>query len=207
MPTQLVQANYFSPLNILHFLFFFSGISALIYQVIWQRMLFTFFGVDLESITIIVSVFMFGLGVGGLVGGFLANRLPSQQLILYILIEIGIAIFGFFSPTIINAVGHATVNNSEIITVMLSFTILAFPTVLMGATLPILVSHVNQFDHNIGKSVGGLYFMNTLGGAVGAFLAGFVFLFYIGLSGAIYCAAGTNLFIAAIALVVFRGEK
>lgn len=49
---------------ILSFLFFFSGCAALIYQVIWQRMLFTIFGVNLESVTIIVSVFMFGLGVG-----------------------------------------------------------------------------------------------------------------------------------------------
>ena len=38
--------------------FFLSGIAALIYQIAWQRMLFTAFGVDLESITIIISVFM-----------------------------------------------------------------------------------------------------------------------------------------------------
>jgi hypothetical protein len=49
---------------VLSILFFFSGTAALIYQVMWQRMLFTLFGVDLESITIIVSVFMFGLGIG-----------------------------------------------------------------------------------------------------------------------------------------------
>ena len=42
-------------------IFFMSGFSALIYQIAWQRMLFTAFGVDLESITVIISVFMAGL--------------------------------------------------------------------------------------------------------------------------------------------------
>jgi len=42
--------------------FFMSGFAALIYQIAWQRMLFTAFGVDLESITIIIAVFMAGLG-------------------------------------------------------------------------------------------------------------------------------------------------
>jgi hypothetical protein len=45
-------------------IFFVSGFSALIYQVCWQRLLFTGFGIDLTSITIIVSVFMAGLGIG-----------------------------------------------------------------------------------------------------------------------------------------------
>ena len=50
-------------------LFFVSGIAALIYQVCWQRLLFEAFGVDMESVTIIVSTFMLGLGLGALVGG------------------------------------------------------------------------------------------------------------------------------------------
>src|SRR5579862_9409375 len=80
---------------ILCLLFFCSGCAALIYQVMWQRMLFTVFGVDLQSITIIVSVFMFGLGVGGLLGGSIADRMNSHLLILYVCIEILIALFGF----------------------------------------------------------------------------------------------------------------
>ena len=60
--------------------FFLSGVSALTYQVTWQRLLYAQFGVDLQSITIIVSCFMLGLGVGSLVGGWLADRLPSKAL-------------------------------------------------------------------------------------------------------------------------------
>ena len=57
--------------------FFISGFSALIYQVCWQRILFTGFGVDLTSITVIVSVFMAGLGVGAYFGGRIADRFKT----------------------------------------------------------------------------------------------------------------------------------
>lgn len=187
-------------------LFFLSGCSALIYQVTWERMLFTLFGVDLESITIIVSVFMFGLGVGGILGGLLADRFPHHLLWLYILIELGIALFGFSSPTIIHFFGDTTLSQSEWTTALFSYCILAVPTCLMGATFPILVTHVNQSNHNIGRSVGSLYFANTLGGALGAYFAGFVLLYTFDLVGAINQAAILNLIIATIAWLVFRRE-
>ena len=47
-------------------LFFLSGFAALLYQVAWQRELFAWFGVDLDSVSTIVSVFMLGLGVGAM---------------------------------------------------------------------------------------------------------------------------------------------
>ena len=50
-------------------LFFFSGFPALIYQLTWQRALFRIFGVNIESVTIVVTAFMLGLGLGSLAGG------------------------------------------------------------------------------------------------------------------------------------------
>src|SRR5436853_4397413 len=55
-------------------LFFFSGFPALIYQLTWQRALFRIFGVNMESVTIVVTAFMLGLGVGSLAGGWLSQR-------------------------------------------------------------------------------------------------------------------------------------
>jgi predicted membrane-bound spermidine synthase len=192
---------------ILYGLFFCSGCSALIYQVMWQRMLFTVFGVDLESITIVVSVFMFGLGIGGLIGGRLADRMPTRLLSLYVAIELYIAIFGFFSPAIIDLMGNALFSGNEFVTAVVSFLILAIPTLLMGTTFPILVTHVNRYNQNIGDSVGGLYFVNTLGGAMGAYFSGFVLLYSMDIAGAINRAALLNLFIAFVALLVFRRQK
>lgn len=57
-----------------YILFFLSGFPALLYQIVWQRSLFTLFGVNVESVTVVVAVFMLGLGLGSLVGGYLSNR-------------------------------------------------------------------------------------------------------------------------------------
>lgn len=192
---------------VLYVLFFLSGCSALIYQVMWQRMLFTAFGVDLVSITIIVSVFMFGLGVGGLLGGWLADHFPKRLLTLYVIIELGIAAFGFVSPVLIEAMGQSLFSSSEGLTALSSFIILALPTLLMGATFPVLVMHVNLHKQNIGDSVGGLYFANTLGGAMGAYLAGFILLYALDMAGAITFAALLNLAIAVTAYMVFRRPR
>jgi predicted membrane-bound spermidine synthase len=192
---------------ILYALFFCSGCSALIYQVMWERMLFTAFGVDLASITIIVSVFMFGLGMGGLCGGYLADLLPRRLLSLYICIELGIAVFGFASPWLIGLLGDALFSSSGFMTAIASFIILAIPTILMGATFPILVTHVNAYHQQVGRSVGSLYFANTLGGAAGAYCAGFILLYSLDVPASINRAAFLNLAIAVVAWMVFRRDS
>lgn len=193
--------------GILYALFFCSGLSALLYQIMWERMLFTEFGVDLESITIIVSVFMFGLGIGGLWGGYLADSLAAKLLGLYVVMEMGIALFGWCSPDLINMMGVILFTGNKWATVCASFLVLAFPTILMGATFPVLVTHVNQSIQNIGSAVGGLYFVNTLGAALGAYFAGFVLLYTLDIGEIIQRAALLNTAIAFVAFLVFRKPK
>ena len=60
--------------RVLCVLFFFSGFPALIYQLIWQRELFLIFGTNIELVTIVVTAFMLGLGLGSLAGGWLSKR-------------------------------------------------------------------------------------------------------------------------------------
>ncbi len=78
-----------------------------------------------------------------------------------------------------------------------NFLLLLFPTMLMGATLPILVTHVMRYYRNIGVSIGLLYFANTLGAALGAALTGMLVLYYFGLSATIYFAALLNVIVSA----------
>ncbi len=59
-------------------LFLISGFAALIYQLSWQRVLFATFGIDMESVTLVVSVFMFGLGIGSIIGGIVSERFPGN---------------------------------------------------------------------------------------------------------------------------------
>ena len=188
-------------------LFLFSGMAALIYQVCWQRLLFQSVGVDLQSVTIIVSTFMFGLGLGALVGGELADIFPERSLGLFALIELFTGMFGIGSPWLIRAVNTATVHSSVAVISTVNFALLLIPTTLMGATLPILVTHVLRTYRNLGVSVGVLYFSNTLGASLGAFLTGFLILYYCGLTETICIAAGLNVAVSALVWLTMRGER
>jgi MFS family permease len=187
-------------------LFVVSGAAALIYQVCWQRMLFEGFGVDIESVTIIVSAFMLGLGLGSLAGGELADRYPRRLIALFAVIELCTAAFGFSSPNLIHAAGRFAVNHSLFEIGLLNFALLLIPTTLMGATLPILVAHAVGVYRSVGVSVGALYFANTLGAALGAAFTGFVALFYLGLTSTIYLAALLNIGVSAAVWRSLRSE-
>src|SRR6266545_1119360 len=81
----------------LYALFFLSGFPALLYQVVWQRALFTIYGVNIESVTVVVSAFMLGLGLGSLGGGWLSERPGMPLLAVFGIAELGIGLFGVFS--------------------------------------------------------------------------------------------------------------
>ena len=88
----------------LAFIFFLSGFASLIYQVAWQRLLTLHYGVGPLSVTLIVSIYMAGLGVGGLLGGFLAERI-KQRLALYCIVELLIGVFGLVSLPFLDLLG------------------------------------------------------------------------------------------------------
>lgn len=182
-------------------LFFVSGAAAMVYQVCWQRLLFTSFGVDIESVTIVVSVFMLGLGLGALVGGQLADRYPRDTLRLFAASEFGIGVFGWFSPDLLRAAAIAFVDAPHAVMAMVNFGLLLVPTSLMGATLPVLVSHVTRVWQNVGRSIGLLYQVNTLGAALGIAGVGLVWFLFFDLDAAIRFAATLNVAISLLTLI------
>src|ERR1700761_1607320 len=96
--------------RILCVLFFFSGFPALIYQLTWQRSLFRIFGVNSESVTIVVTAFMLGLGLGSLLGGWITKRKDIKPLFLLGVIELSTAVFGLVSLPLFEQVGHLVLN-------------------------------------------------------------------------------------------------
>ena len=187
-------------------IFFISGLSALIYQVCWQRLLFTGFGVDLTSITVIVSVFMAGLGIGAFFGGRIADKFSKNIIILFCLIEFGIGCFGLLSHQLILNLQDMLIHANLVMTALGSFILLLFPTFLMGTTLPLLTSFFNQHIQNIGDAIGQLYFYNTLGAAFGALATGFILFNQLTLSHTIYIAAMLNLGISFLVFIAY-GRK
>jgi MFS family permease len=180
-------------------LFFLSGFAALLYQIAWQRELFGWYGVDLDSVSAIVSVFMLGLGVGAMAGGWLADRFAQRRILIFSLIELTMGVFGFFSLDIVDGVGALLGADSLPRLVVLTFLVFVVPTCAMGATLPVLVTELVDITDNVGFSTGTLYFINTLGAAAGALAGGLVLLSLYGLDGVVAIAAVLNLSVSAVA--------
>jgi hypothetical protein len=192
------RRTLYASLGYLSFLFLISGLAALIYQIVWQRVLYAAFGVNIESITIIVSIFMFGLGLGSLVGGILASRFARHAPALFLLCELGIGAFGLVSLPLIHAVARLTLHGSLFTITLTIFALLAIPTMLMGATLPILVTHLHRHYQSVGRSVGLLYFINTLGSAAACFLTADVLFYFFGQRASVLVAAGCNLLVGLL---------
>lgn len=181
------------------FLFLVSGFSALIYQVVWQRVLFATFGINSESVTVIVSVFMFGLGIGALGGGWIQQRFPRHLLHIFLALEVLIGLFGLISTDLIRWTGAAAGSTSATGLVFWTYLILALPTMFMGATLPVLVAWLEGYVRNIGKSVGYLYAFNAFGSAIAAFVTVEVMFQLLGLQASVYAAAACNV-VTAVAV-------
>lgn len=173
--------------------FFLSGFAALVYQIAWQRLLFTIVGVDIESITIVVSSFMLGMGLGAILGGQLADRFPQRILLAFCICEALIAAYGLASVDLLMASAELFSGLARPAAAMLSFALLLPPTVCMGATLPMLIAQAFQHSRSVGVSTGTLYFINTLGAASGAFAIGFLLLYWLDIRQTVALAAGLNL--------------
>lgn len=181
-----------------------SGICALLYQLIWQRALLLIYGSNIESVTMVVSAFMLGLGLGSLLGGAVSKRPGVPLLFLFGCVEILIGAYGAISLSLFEAVGEATGTGSPLATGVLCFLLVLVPTLLMGSTLPLLVAHYVNASGNVGYSVSMLYFVNTLGAGIGALLAAFFILGALGLQNSILLAVALNLLAGATILSFWK---
>lgn len=188
--------------SLLSFIFLFSGFTALMYQVAWQRLLTVYYGVGSISITLIVSVYMFGLGLGALLGGFLAER-SRNKIILYFIVELLIGCFGLISLPFLDFLGRYTAGSDYLLSFLYIFIFLSLPTILMGITLPLLTKIFNSLTRNFLGTVSFLYFINTIGAAVGAVFASYVIISFWGLDSAVYCAVAINF---VLALLIFSAK-
>jgi len=192
------RKEFFQSQGWLALLFFISGFAALIYQIVWERALFAAFGVNIESITIVVSLFMLGLGLGSIGGGLVARRLPHQSPRLFLACEIAIGVFGLVSLPLIQRLSGLVLHQSLPVVSLAIFALLCVPTMLMGATLPILVSHLYRHYRNLGQSVGILYCINTAGSAIACFLTADLLFVLLGEHGSVYVAVACNFLVGIL---------
>jgi spermidine synthase len=188
-------------------LFLCSGMPALIYQIVWQRVLFSIYGVNSQSVAVVVTAFMLGLGIGSLAGGRLSARFPRRAILIFGIAELGVAAFGLCSLRIFQWAAAHTAGANLPAVILFSLLLLLFPTILMGATLPLLVEHLVLHTNRVGPAVSTLYFANTFGSAIACYLCATFLLRDFGQSGSVSIAACLNAAVGGAAYLYSRREK
>jgi spermidine synthase len=191
--------------------FFLSGFAALLYQVIWQRMLVFFSGADVYSVTLIVTAFMAGLGVGNLAGGYLSDRLSKRlNLVMFVVAELAIMLFGILSKGFFYDFlyrRHADLGQSGFLQWAILFFSLLWPTFFMGVSLPFLAKALIRDVSDAAPTIGRLYGTNALGAAGGALITTWVLLPRLGLEHALNVGAALNLICASALALLFALKR
>lgn len=201
-------------MKILAVLFFASGFSALIYQVLWTRLVSAMIGGSDYSIAIIVTIFMAGLGIGSKIAGVLSRRLNRTRdaLLAFAVIEALTAFYAMALPYIAPLARpwlawfyNASLDQPHLYhlgALIVCVVVIIPPVLLMGATLPILCSAIANTLSSSRVGVPFLYGVNTLGAAAGALAAGFYLIYALGVRATNFLAAGIDLTVALACFVL-----
>jgi len=187
---------------------FLSGFSALIYQLIWVRLLGLVFGVSSFAVATVVAVFLLGLGLGSYFFGKWSEK-TENPLRIYMYVELGIALSSLASYLIIDFLPvyrylHEYAYNNfdfygiSLIRMLLSVVVLLPPVFLIGGTMPLIAKYFLTASKTFGSSFSRIYYLNTLGAFTGALLTGFLFVRYLGVSATLMIAVAGNLLVAGI---------
>jgi spermidine synthase len=194
--------------------FFLSGISGLIYQALWLRLLALVFGVTVWAATTVLASFMGGLAIGSFLAGRIADRVGSP-LRWFALCELLVGATALASPLLLDAVERAyaalypslpqSLGAVTAVRFLFASAVLLLPTTLMGATLPLIVKSSLVSRGSLGERVSVLYGTNTAGAIAGTLLGGFYLVGGIGIAASFQLAAALNALVALIAFTVSLG--
>ena len=190
-------------------LFFFSGLTGLIYEAVWARFLSLIFGSTVYASSTILVAYMAGLSIGSFFGGRAVERMRNPVR-FYGICELGIGLCAVILPIIfvqMNGLSrfiHTVLSPSRVLYTMLRFIIvtclLLIPTSLMGATLPSLSKGLSGDKRRAGSSIGYLYTINTMGAVCGVLVATFMSIEKLGLRYSSFFAALVNIAIGSAIL-------
>jgi spermidine synthase len=187
--------------RLLYLIFFLSGASGLVYQVVWVREFGNVFGNTIHSASLVIAIFMCGLGVGSYLAGRWADHRyadrPASLLAAYGWVELAIAGAGLLVTLLLPQLGEVSAAiswytrdaegwyvlalGSSLTRYAIAVLLLTPVTLLMGGTLTLLIRHCVQRDlSEAGWRIGVLYGINTAGAALGAFLCDYLLIPHIG---------------------------
>ena len=185
-----------------------SGMAGLIAEVVWSRQLAALFGSVLTSTGLLLALFMGGLAVGAAFGGRIADRM-ARPLVGYGITEMAIGILVALTPLYFRAIAplvirlDARVSDAvaPIVPAVFALLLIGPIVVLMGATFPLLLRHVDVSDTGL------VYGINTVGAVIGTVAAGFFLLPAIGIQRSLLMVAAVDVFVGIAAIVIGRRSE
>ena len=202
------------PRSIIAALLLFSGGSALVYQLIWTRLLGFVFGTTTEAVSTVLAVFFGGLAVGNALAARRLDR-AVRPLRLYAILELVIGACALASLPLLRGMSglygwvgtdHSAATMAAIRIVAAGLVLLP-PTIAMGATLPVVARGVVTRDATMGRWSAVIYGANTFGAVAGAYLCGYWLMPLLGVTRSVLVAAAANFAVAAVVLVLARREE
>jgi spermidine synthase len=192
--------------------FFLSGATGLIYEILWTRLIVKVVGAAPFKISIILTVFMGGLGLGSYIASRVIDRIknPLKLVRIYGALELMVGAYGLLLPLLLKGFLpiYAQIYNRlyehfmlyNLLTFVGCFLVLIIPATCMGATLPVLCRfYVSRLSH-LGSHAGMLYGLNTIGAALGALLCGFWLINLLGVYGTLGLAVVINGLVGAVSI-------
>src|SRR6058998_2916103 len=202
--------------SILCVVFFLSGATGLVYEVIWVRLTGLIFGNTSQAISTVLGAFMAGLALGSWKLGKKADH-TNNPLRMYGLLEIGIGLSAALVPLIFRALDtvywavapsvSSVPGGALFVRFATSFAVLLTPTFLMGGTLPVLTRFFTGDVEEVENKVGVLYALNTFGAAAGTMAAALVFIPGIGNTRTTLTIAAVNVAIGLCAVWMAEGRQ
>ena len=192
-----------------------SGFAALGYEVIWSRILVFFVGNSTYAFSAMLTTFLLGLALGSFVAGKLADRrgdLVGAFGVMEILIGLSALVGMVLLRGTIAAEGLWVMQEQTASSwygeigkmFKASFAVMFVPTLFMGATFPLASKAYVRSVEEVGRDIGAVYSVNTLGAILGAFISGFAILSWLGVQGAIIFLAAINAVVGLVILLVNR---
>lgn len=196
--------------------FFVSGATALVYQVLWSRHLKLFFGSTTEAVSVVLAVFMAGLGIGARVLGRRIDR-STRPAAIYGALEFGIGVYALLTAPLLGLVRDVyaglarSIGDPGLFSVFLKVPLataaLFLPAFAMGATLPALLRAISDTSERARTLVGVYYAINTLGAVAGVFSEAFILVERLGLETTMIAAAIVNLLLGSLVMVWGRKKN
>lgn len=187
------------------------GCTFLIYEVSWHRLLTVALGATVTASTVVLAVFMAGLGVGAMVWGRVA-RGRGQLTPLVAALSVGVAVCGFVTypwltgwlPAMYVPLGGGS--GASLAVFLAAALGLLVPTMLMGGMYPLISQVVARGGGSVAGTLGRLYAADTLGSTLGGLLTGYVLLGALGQRATLAVAVILNV-VLAIWLVLLRRQE